>query len=163
LPVRPKASPQGQVQMVDTLPGNAAVPGMAGGFAPVKITSDPAGADVEADGAFVGNTPSTKRLASGKHRITVRQVEPPRHARRRSADPPRGGRFAVGADGEAPLWRFASAAQSILDSHGSTSRVRPESPRVVRRSRYGNLGHCRLSAGCCCPTVAAADSEWPCQ
>lgn len=60
-----EASPQGQVQMVNTAGG--------AGFAPVTVTSDPTGADVEVDGAFVGNTPSTKRLASGKHRITVRQ------------------------------------------------------------------------------------------
>ncbi|MCC6538982.1 MAG: PEGA domain-containing protein [Bryobacterales bacterium] len=62
-----EASPQSQVQMVSALAAGS------GGFAPVTITSDPTGADVEVDGAFVGNTPSTKRLASGKHRITVRQ------------------------------------------------------------------------------------------
>ena len=68
-----EASPQGQVQMVNTVAGNALAGAPGGGFAPVTITSDPTGADVEVDGAFVGNTPSTKRLASGKHRITVRQ------------------------------------------------------------------------------------------
>jgi len=38
----------------------------------VAIASDPPNADVYVDGEFVGETPSTVRLASGKHRIEIR-------------------------------------------------------------------------------------------
>jgi hypothetical protein len=37
----------------------------------VVISSDPSGADVEVDGAFVANTPSTIQLTSGQHVIKV--------------------------------------------------------------------------------------------
>jgi len=39
--------------------------------ATLVIDSSPAGADVEIDGAFVGNTPSTVTVASGSHKIAV--------------------------------------------------------------------------------------------
>jgi type II secretory pathway predicted ATPase ExeA len=39
--------------------------------ASVSIDSSPSGADIEIDGAFVGNTPSTVSIAPGSHRITV--------------------------------------------------------------------------------------------
>jgi hypothetical protein len=35
------------------------------------VTSNPASADIEVDGGFVGNTPSTIELASGDHTVTV--------------------------------------------------------------------------------------------
>jgi hypothetical protein len=38
----------------------------------VAIASDPPNADVYVDGEFVGETPSTVRLPSGKHRIEIR-------------------------------------------------------------------------------------------
>jgi hypothetical protein len=41
--------------------------------ASVAIDSIPSGADIEVDGAFVGNTPSTVPLASGNHQIVVKR------------------------------------------------------------------------------------------
>ena len=37
------------------------------------IDSIPAGADIEVDGGFVGNTPSTVDVAQGNHQITVKK------------------------------------------------------------------------------------------
>ena len=37
----------------------------------LSIASTPAGADIEVDGGFVGNTPSTIEVALGDHTITV--------------------------------------------------------------------------------------------
>jgi hypothetical protein len=59
-----------------TLPENqtpTAVPAAVGtsGEASVTIDSMPAGADIEVDGAFVGDTPSTVTIASGSHKISV--------------------------------------------------------------------------------------------
>jgi hypothetical protein len=39
----------------------------------VVIDSTPSGADIEVDGAFVGNTPSTVSVAPGSHQIAVKQ------------------------------------------------------------------------------------------
>ena len=41
--------------------------------ASLVIESTPPGADIEIDGAFVGNTPSTVSVAGGSHRITVKK------------------------------------------------------------------------------------------
>lgn len=41
-------------------------------FGSLTIDADVEGAEVEVDGAFVGNTPSTRRLTPGNHTITVR-------------------------------------------------------------------------------------------
>jgi hypothetical protein len=55
-------------------PEIAAAPGQA---APVQaslvIESTPPGADIEIDGAFVGNAPSTVTVAPGSHQITVKK------------------------------------------------------------------------------------------
>lgn len=37
----------------------------------ISVSSIPAGADIEVDGAFVGNTPSTLELAAGDHTVAV--------------------------------------------------------------------------------------------
>jgi hypothetical protein len=37
------------------------------------VQSTPPGADIEIDGAFVGNTPSTLTLASGSHQVVVKK------------------------------------------------------------------------------------------
>ena len=37
----------------------------------VKITSEPSGADVNVDGAFIGNTPAQLKLSAGKHRVQI--------------------------------------------------------------------------------------------
>jgi hypothetical protein len=39
----------------------------------VAVTSTPAGADIELDGAFVGNTPSTITVTPGDHTITLKK------------------------------------------------------------------------------------------
>jgi CRISPR/Cas system-associated exonuclease Cas4 (RecB family) len=41
--------------------------------ASLAIDSTPAGADIEIDGAFVGDTPSSVSVASGSHQIVVKQ------------------------------------------------------------------------------------------
>ena len=41
--------------------------------ASLVIDSTPSGADIEIDGAFVGNTPSTVPVASGSHQVTVKK------------------------------------------------------------------------------------------
>lgn len=41
------------------------------GSAVVGITSNPSGADIYVDGAFVGNTPSTLHLSAGEHAIKI--------------------------------------------------------------------------------------------
>lgn len=50
----------------------APAPAVAAGTATVHITSDVPGADVEVDGLFIGNTPSTRTVAPGNHRIVVK-------------------------------------------------------------------------------------------
>jgi CRISPR/Cas system-associated exonuclease Cas4 (RecB family) len=52
-------------------PGSSAA--QASVQASVTIESTPAGADIEIDGAFVGNTPSTVAVAPGSHQIVVKK------------------------------------------------------------------------------------------
>ena len=42
-------------------------------MAKITITSTPAGADIEIDGNFVGNTPSSIDLTPGEHVIAVKK------------------------------------------------------------------------------------------
>jgi hypothetical protein len=44
----------------------------AGGGATVTITSAVSGADIEVDGTFVGNTPTTLQVPAGSHEVTVK-------------------------------------------------------------------------------------------
>ena len=39
----------------------------------LAVTSNPVGADIEIDGSFVGNTPSTVNVASGDHTVVVKK------------------------------------------------------------------------------------------
>jgi hypothetical protein len=57
------------------LPATAAVPAPppSPAQASVAIDSTPPGADIEVDGAFVGNTPSSVQLPSGRHQIVVKK------------------------------------------------------------------------------------------
>jgi CRISPR/Cas system-associated exonuclease Cas4 (RecB family) len=41
--------------------------------ASLAIDSTPSGADIEIDGAFVGNTPSTVSIAPGSHQVVVKK------------------------------------------------------------------------------------------
>ena len=61
----PTAAPA--ASSADAKPASAPVP------ASLAIDSTPAGADIEIDGAFVGNTPSTLSVAPGSHSITVKK------------------------------------------------------------------------------------------
>src|SRR5262249_53204465 len=57
----PKAAPA-------PAPAAPAVPSTAA----ISVTSSVATAEIEVDGAFVGNTPTTLQLAAGSHRIVVK-------------------------------------------------------------------------------------------
>lgn len=46
--------------------------GAGSGTASMTITCSVAGADIEVDGAFVGNTPTTIQIAGGSHRVVVK-------------------------------------------------------------------------------------------
>jgi hypothetical protein len=58
---------------VATAPTPAPAAPAAPVLASLAIDSTPAGADVEIDDAFVGNTPSTVSVAPGSHKITVKK------------------------------------------------------------------------------------------
>jgi hypothetical protein len=45
----------------------------AGAQASLTVESTPPGADIEIDGAFVGNTPSTVTVTTGSHQIAVKK------------------------------------------------------------------------------------------
>lgn len=53
--------------------GNPFHGGTGAELVPVTIEADVEGAEVEVDGAYVGNAPSTRRLAPGSHTVTVRE------------------------------------------------------------------------------------------
>lgn len=40
----------------------------------IQLESDPAGADIEVDGSFVGNTPSEVQVVEGDHTVTVKKA-----------------------------------------------------------------------------------------
>ena len=52
-------------------PDQASAPVAAPAQASLAIDSTPAGADIEIDGGFVGNTPSTLSLTPGSHQVSV--------------------------------------------------------------------------------------------
>jgi hypothetical protein len=52
----------------------AAPASAAASAAQLQISSTPDGADIEIDGSFVGNTPSTVGVASGPHDISVKKA-----------------------------------------------------------------------------------------
>ncbi|MFZ0640261.1 MAG: trypsin-like peptidase domain-containing protein [Candidatus Acidiferrales bacterium] len=54
--------------------GNAETGKQPSGSAVVNVTSDPAGADIYVDGAFVGNTPSVLHLSTGTHAIKIQST-----------------------------------------------------------------------------------------
>lgn len=73
-----KKTPQAADTAAPTLPNSpqiAAAPGPGVPVTPasVAIESTPSGADIEIDGAFVGNTPSTVPVSSGSHEIVVKK------------------------------------------------------------------------------------------
>jgi hypothetical protein len=54
-------------------PVQAASESQAGTNSDVAVTSNPPGADIEVDGAFVGDTPSTIAVTAGDHRISLKK------------------------------------------------------------------------------------------
>jgi hypothetical protein len=54
---------------------DAPVPSPSAKDASITVESSPAGADIEIDGAFVGNTPSTVTVAPGSHKIAVKKKD----------------------------------------------------------------------------------------
>jgi hypothetical protein len=66
-----------KVQAPQPAPAPAAVAAEApatAAQAQVQVTSAPDGADIEIDGIFVGNTPSTVGVAAGQHEISVKKT-----------------------------------------------------------------------------------------
>ena len=57
----------------DPVPAPASVVPAAGIMAEISVESNVPGADIEIDGAFVGNTPSTVSVAPGSHQIAVKK------------------------------------------------------------------------------------------
>ncbi len=53
--------------------GPMAATGAAPASATVTIHSEPAGADIELDGVFVGNTPTTLQMTAGPHAVSVKR------------------------------------------------------------------------------------------
>jgi PEGA domain len=47
---------------------------VASGFTKLDVTSTPAGADIEVNGSFVGNTPSAIHLEPGEYNVSVRKA-----------------------------------------------------------------------------------------
>lgn len=64
----PAAVRQSSTQSSQSTMTNAPTPSSD---AEVQISSDPSGADIELDGNFVGNTPSTLKVAAGNHSIRM--------------------------------------------------------------------------------------------
>jgi len=56
---------------IEAIPAPAAL--AAAAQTSLAVDSTPAGADIEIDGAFVGNTPSTVSIAPGSHQIAVKK------------------------------------------------------------------------------------------
>jgi hypothetical protein len=54
--------------------GASSPPTPSAGQTSVAIDSTPSGGDIEIDGAFVGNTPSTISLSSGSHMVAVKKT-----------------------------------------------------------------------------------------
>lgn len=55
------------------VPANSASMSQTGSDASIEITSTPPGADIESDGNFVGNTPSTIGASPGEHTISIKR------------------------------------------------------------------------------------------
>ena len=64
---RPAARPQEGTTTTDSAPSAVAL-------GKVRIVSQPDGAEIEVDGSFVGNTPSTIELPKGEHIIIVKKA-----------------------------------------------------------------------------------------
>jgi activator of HSP90 ATPase len=52
----------------------SSAPAASSSSAKIELISDPAGADIELDGSFVGNTPSDVHVGEGDHTFTVKKA-----------------------------------------------------------------------------------------
>lgn len=66
------ARPISSVPATSAAPVQVAAASPAAELAAINITSDLSGAEIEVNGAFIGSTPSTAKLAPGVHKITVK-------------------------------------------------------------------------------------------
>lgn len=64
------SKPKPSAAVAQTTPNTKAAPEMQGN---IHINSQPAAADIEIDGAFVGSTPSTVQLTAGEHKVIVKK------------------------------------------------------------------------------------------
>jgi hypothetical protein len=57
------------------MPGQAVIASTVNGqTAALEITSNPASADIEIDGSFIGNTPSSFGIAGGEHTVRITKI-----------------------------------------------------------------------------------------
>jgi hypothetical protein len=66
------AAPVASASIAPALPTLPSAAAANGASATVSITSSTVAAEIEIDGAFVGNTPATLQFATGAHRIVVK-------------------------------------------------------------------------------------------
>jgi hypothetical protein len=73
--IAPAGATTVQPAQLVTTPGPASTPAAPPPPPPatVTITSEPAGADIELDGTFIGNTPTTLQMAPGPHSFLVKK------------------------------------------------------------------------------------------
>jgi hypothetical protein len=102
------------------------------GEAGIEITSVPAGADVELDGNFIGNTPSTVGVSPGEHTISVKKTGYKRWERKIKVS---SGKVNVFAELEADVKQksaegAATAATASEESKQKTEPAASENPVV---------------------------------
>jgi hypothetical protein len=66
-------APEGTLQTAAQGPPPVSATGSSAASCSLVVQSTPPGADIEIDGAFVGNTPSTLSLAGGSHQVVVKK------------------------------------------------------------------------------------------
>jgi hypothetical protein len=67
------APPSSATAAAGNVSGNAGAPASTD-QARVQVSSTPDGADIEVDGSFVGNTPSTVGVSAGQHKLSVKKA-----------------------------------------------------------------------------------------
>ena len=94
-------------------PAQAASEAQAGTSSDVAVASNPAGAEIEVDGAFVGDTPSTITITAGDHTISLKKpgFTPWKRTMKVS-----GGKIQITASEIASQWRNTDATSSIRHS-----------------------------------------------
>ena len=70
---RTATAPVAAVPVAAVRPATPAAPAPQSGSATISITSSIPAADIEVDGSFMGNTPTSLQLPAGQHRFVVKQ------------------------------------------------------------------------------------------